>query len=311
MAPPFPPSAHLARLLTRTALPLLQPPHSLPFRASTLSLASTSLPAPYTPSEPFSERSIHALYPSPPPASPAAGEFSLKGLLLGNGGRRSRSREELVALALGRGTAGVGGEKEKTGPARALVEEWLREGRREMGERVRASGRRGDEAFRLGVEERLRYNATVPLASLPEALALLAAPRSSYLSNPLELLPVPNPAGHLSHVAAIAQDLAKAGGSEAQGTAWYTLRLRLSLIYTLSELRLLSHFSPSPSPSSPFSPAPSAPAPAAEEALADAIAFSRTLVDQTAALGEKVNDAQAYAEWVGKSWAGLIRSAGV
>ncbi|GAA5901708.1 hypothetical protein JCM6882_006047 [Rhodosporidiobolus microsporus] len=299
MAPPPPPSHHLARLLTRTALPLVLPPSSLPFRASTLALASASLPAPHTPPQPFSTRTVHALYPSPPVAdSTSPGDWSWKGLLMGNGGKRSRSREELIALARGEGTAhvGGGGAREKTGPARALVEEWLRAGRGEMVRAVKASGKTGEEAYRLGVDERLRYNAQIGLERVPEALALLAAPRTTYLSNPLEALPFPSPVPHLSHVAHIAQDLAKAAGSEAQGTAWYTLRLRLSLIYTLSELRLLA---PSSSPSS------------SEERLADAIAFSRTLFDQTAALAEKGEDVRAYGEWVGKSWAGLARSAGV
>ncbi|GAA5968948.1 hypothetical protein JCM11641_000787 [Rhodosporidiobolus odoratus] len=300
------PSAHLARLLTRTALPLLQPPHSLPFRASTLSVASASLPAPHTPSEPYSERTIHALYPSPPSASTAgssSSQWSLKGFLIGNGGSRSRSRHELIALAQGKGTASVGGEREKTGPARALVEEWLRAGREHMKEKVKASGKTGEAAYRLGMEERLQYNTTVSLQNLPEAFALLTAPRASPLNNPLELLPVPNPAPHFSHVAHIAQDLAKAAGSDAQGTAWYLLRLRLSTIYLLSELHLLSPLSPSTSPSNSEE--------ITVERLEGAIALSRSLFDQSQALCGTVKDAGLYAEWVAESWRGIIRSAGV
>ncbi|GAA5834728.1 hypothetical protein JCM11251_003644 [Rhodosporidiobolus azoricus] len=295
MTPPPPPSAHLARILTRTALPLVLPPSSLPFRASTLALASAFLPAPHTPSQPYTERTIHALYPSPPVADHSSSDWSLKGFLIGNGGKRSKSRDELVALARGQGTARVGGPREKVGPARALVEEWLREGRAEMKRKVLASGLMGEAAYRLGVEERLRYNATsIGLDRVPEALALLAAPRSTPLSKPLELLPFPSPIPHFSHVAHIAQDLAKAAGSEAQGTAWYTLRLRLSLIYTLSELRLVAPSSASP-----------------DDRLAEAILFARAAFERSERAGERAEDVRAYGEWVGESWKGLARSAGV
>jgi hypothetical protein len=79
-------------------------------------------------------------------------------------------------------------------------------------------------------------------------------------------------------------------------TAWYSLRLRLSTIYALSEFRLLS-------PTTASLPT--------EDRLLDAIAFSRSLFSQSAALGEKAGDAQAYAEWVGKSWKGLAVSRGM
>ncbi|GAA6014005.1 hypothetical protein JCM10207_000203 [Rhodosporidiobolus poonsookiae] len=296
--PPPAPSAHLARLLTRTALPLL-PAHG--FRASTLQLASLSLPAPYTPAEPYPPRTLHALYPSSPASSAGEGllgDFSLKGLLIGNGGRRSRSRQELIALARGQGTATAqaGGERERTGPARALVDEWMREGRRRMVDAVRESGVTGEKAYRLGVEERLRFNAEVGLDRLPEALALLSAPRTTPLSSPAALLPLPSPAAHLAHVAAIAQVLAKAAGSEAQGTAWYALRLRLAAIYTLSELSLLS---------------PSLSSASSEEKLAVALQTAKDLFDRSLELGNSVEDAQVYAGWVGKSWKGLAGSLGV
>ncbi|GAA6039881.1 hypothetical protein JCM8097_006779 [Rhodosporidiobolus ruineniae] len=293
MAPPPAPSAHLARLLTRAAVPLVRSSH--PFRASTLQLASLDLPAPHTPSETYSDHTIHALYPSPPAADATANDFSLKGLLIGNGGKRSRSRQELIALARGEGTASAHGEKERTGPARALVEEWLREGRREMVRSVKESGFKGEKAYRFGVAERLKYSAEIG-EKLPEALAILSAPRNTYLNNLLEAIPLPHVTPHLSHVAHIAQDLAKAAGSEAQGTAWYSLRLRLSTVYALSELQLFQNLL-----SSPSSP----------DSLKSAIALSASLFDQSAALGEKMDDAVLYAEWVRKSWMGLARSAGV
>jgi hypothetical protein len=45
----------------------------------------------------------------------------------------------------------------------------------------------------------------------------LNAPTSTYLSDLSAALPVPHITGHLSHVAEIAHDLAKASGSQAQG----------------------------------------------------------------------------------------------
>lgn len=83
--------------------------------------------------------------------------------------------------------------------------------------------------------------------------------------------------------------------SRSSQTAWYTLRLRLSTIYTLSELRLLA-------PSTSDLPT--------EDRLADAFSFSRSLFKQTAAIGDKADDAAAYAEWVTKSWKGLALSRG-
>lgn len=147
----------VAQQLTRAALPLVRE-HG--FTAHTLLAASSSVPAA---PQPLTEHTLNALFPSPP--IPAPSDFSIKGLLLGNGGKRSYTRQELIALARGEGTAPRG--RERTGPARALVEEWLREGRDVMVQRVRDSGLKGDQAMRLGVRERLRYNEDV-LDRLPQ-----------------------------------------------------------------------------------------------------------------------------------------------
>ncbi|KWU43021.1 hypothetical protein RHOSPDRAFT_20172 [Rhodotorula sp. JG-1b] len=161
----------------------------------------------------LTEHTLHALYPSPPAREPAEpGAFSLKGLLvLGNGGRQSLSKQQLVALARGQGTARRG--RERTGPARALVKEWLVQGRQDMVDIVSQSRLQGEEAaYRLGIEARLKYNQGL-LDKLPQALALLNAPTSTYLSDLSAALPVPHITGHLSHVAEIAHDLAKASGT--------------------------------------------------------------------------------------------------
>ncbi|GAA5912853.1 uncharacterized protein JCM6883_004855 [Sporobolomyces salmoneus] len=284
-------SQHIAKELTRLALPLI-PKHG--FTTQTLLLASSSS------SQPLSARTIDALYPSPPASIPSPNSFSLKGLAIGNGGKRSLSRPELIALARGQGiVAGSQQEgREKTGPARALFEEWLEEGRREMIKTVRESGLRGEEAMKKGMKERLMYNEQV-LDRLPQALALLSAPTTTPLSSPTSFLPSPIP--HLSHVASIAQDLAKSSGSQAQGTAWYSLRARLSLIYTLSELHLLSP--PSSDPSSTIT------TPA--ERIQASILFSEKLWRETGKVGDSIQGMEDFGNWVGKSWMGIGRSLGI
>lgn len=201
----------------------------------------------------LTEHTLHALYPSPPACEPAEpGAFSLKGLLvLGNGGRQSLSKQQLVALARGQGTARRG--RERTGPARALVNEWLVQGRQDMVDIVSQSRLQGEEAaYRLGIEARLKYNQDLldklpqvrrleqtergdepDLDSAPQALALLNAPTSTYLSDLSAALPVPHITGHLSHVAEIAHDLAKASGSQAQGvrSGWILLAPEVNLAF--------------------------------------------------------------------------------
>ncbi|GAA6025066.1 hypothetical protein JCM11491_006059 [Sporobolomyces phaffii] len=302
-------STHLASQLTRLALPLIEQ-HG--FTRETLVLASASLNGASTP---LSPRTIDALYPSPPLTIPSPSAFSLKGLAIGNGGKRSLSRTELIALARGDGIVPGSGlaHLEKTGPARALFNAWLEQGRSDMVDTVRQSRLRGDDALRRGVRARLEYNLPV-LDTLPQALALLSAPTTTPLSDPAAILPSPLP--HLAHVAAIAQDLAKASGSQAQGTAWYSIRTRLSLIYTLSELHLLSSPSPSPSPSPSSSPTTTpttltSTLTTREERIASATRYAETLFDETARVGDSVEGVRAFANWVVKSWMGIGRSLGV
>lgn len=201
----------------------------------------------------FTQHTLHALYPSPPAREQAEpGAFSLKGLLvLGNGGKQSLSKQQLVALARGQGTARRG--RERTGPARALVKEWLVQGRQDMIDTVTQSRLEGEPAYRLGIEARLKYNQdlldklpqvrttsihtererereapltlclALPHRTAPQALALLNAPTSTYLSDLSAALPVPHISSHLSHIAEIAHDLAKASGSQAQGVRFVSV----------------------------------------------------------------------------------------
>lgn len=126
--------------LLRLALPLI--PHS-GFSLHTLQLASKSLPS--APPAGYSAQTLSALFPSGPiRRSPVSS---------------SLSREEIVLEAKGE----LETEGEPVGPAQALLFEWLREGRREMGRAVReAGGARGaEERMRLGLRERVRYNEPV------------------------------------------------------------------------------------------------------------------------------------------------------
>lgn len=52
-------------------------------------------------------------------------------------------------------------EGERVGPAMALVQEWLEEGRRDMVGKVREVGLRGEAGVREGLRQRVRYNEPV------------------------------------------------------------------------------------------------------------------------------------------------------
>jgi len=133
--------------LLRLALPLV-PTHG--FSIKTLQLASRQLPN--GPPAGFSAQTLCALFPSPPPAQ--RGPFGPVGSL---------SREDLVKEA--RGELGEVGEP--VGPARALAEEWLREGRSNMTEAVRADKGKVEAKLRLGLSERVRWNEPI-LGMLPQ-----------------------------------------------------------------------------------------------------------------------------------------------
>ena len=145
----------------------------LELRGEAVARPSAALIAASGPSSPISPHTLNALFPSPPPAEPS--DWSLRGLALGNGARRSRSRHELVALARGEGTAPR--DRERTGPARALVDEWLVQGRDGMRRAVQDCGLRGEDAIRFGMRERIAYNEPV-LDKLPQVRSLSPSPHS-------------------------------------------------------------------------------------------------------------------------------------
>ena len=142
----------LAQLLS-LSLPLIK---STGFSTETLIRASVLLPPPHTPLAPagYSTATLDALFPSPPPTPKV----------------NSMTREEIIADARGE-MEGEALGRERFGPAQALVEEWLREGRRFMCDQVRDDGSKGEEAIRKGMEMRIRYNQDyidlLPDVSLP------------------------------------------------------------------------------------------------------------------------------------------------
>jgi len=76
----------------------------------------------------------------------------------------------LIALAKGKGLLDGNLElrgREKTGPARALLKEWLEQGRREMRDEIIKSGFKGEQAIKRGIKYRLMYNEPV-LDELPQ-----------------------------------------------------------------------------------------------------------------------------------------------
>lgn len=147
------------RNLLSLSLPLVR---TYGFTTNTLVRGSLLLPSPHTPPPPgYSPSTLNALFPSPPPRVRP----------------HSLSRDELIADARGE-MEGESAGRERFGPAKALVEEFLEEGRREMVRQVRSSGLKGEAAIRHGMETRVRYNEDV-LDYLPEVSPRRAVPHFS------------------------------------------------------------------------------------------------------------------------------------
>lgn len=132
-------AVRLPQQLLRLAIPLVP---STGFTTQTLSSASLLLPSPHTaPAPGYSHHTLQSLFPSAPPAPR----------------KRSLTREELLADAAGLPRR----EEERLGPAKALVEEWLEEGRRVMVGHLERGGWKGEVGVREGLRERVRWNENV------------------------------------------------------------------------------------------------------------------------------------------------------
>ncbi|KAM0787624.1 hypothetical protein ACM66B_003690 [Microbotryomycetes sp. NB124-2] len=280
----------MATRLLQLALPLVP---ELGFTTETLvTAAQRHLDAPLNAQ--VTERTVHSLYPSPPATD-------RQGLL----GKRSLKRHELVADARGHGP-----RRDRTGPAKALLEHWLGQGRRQMSDTVierrqqlldqprrppRSTADTTTELVRHGIRHRLEYNRPV-LDSLAEDLALLSTPSSQDLASLTRLLPFASPSPYLGHVARIAHDLAKASGDESQGLDWYAVRARIGTAYGAAELHLLS---------------PSLRSLSVDERLESTYEVVDKLLQRSQDLGQTVESATLFGRWVGKSWAGMGRSLGL
>ncbi|KAK4051139.1 hypothetical protein OIV83_002961 [Microbotryomycetes sp. JL201] len=282
----------LATRLLQCALPLVP---ELGFTTQTLvAAAARNLEAPLDGQ--VTERTIHSLFPSPA-ATDRDGLWR----------RRSLKRSELIADAHGHGP-----RRDRTGPAKALLEHWLGEGRRQMANAVferrqqqqhsnktdrtpRSTADTSNALVRHGIRHRLNHNRPV-LDTLTEDLALLSAPSSQDLVSLTRFLPFASPSPYLAHVARIAHDLAKASGDESQGLDWYAVRARIGTAYGAAELHLLS-------PSSRSLPI--------DERLESSYEVADKVLQRSGELGQSVEGATLFGRWVGKSWAGMGRSLGL
>ncbi|KZV64858.1 hypothetical protein PENSPDRAFT_756935 [Peniophora sp. CONT] len=124
---------------------------------------------------------------------------------------------------------------------------------------------------------RLRYNEPV-LSLLPEAFALLASPRTG--------LPPLDARTALKHATSVADEACHVVGDGSIGYDWYTRRASLAAVYAAAELHQMS------SPET-------------------ARAFLDSLLATSKSVGNVVSEAELYAEYIFKSWKGIIRSSGV
>ncbi|EJT97535.1 hypothetical protein DACRYDRAFT_24941 [Dacryopinax primogenitus] len=193
---------------------------------------------------------------------------------------------------------GRGDEAERT-----LFRAWLEEGKKDMREGLSESGNstvvaqgNGDkEKLYALLARRLRWNEPV-LDYLPDAFALLSSPSlDPPFSLPLPLsitLPRLRLIPGLAHVSAVADEacwlLSEPNDPPGAGK-YYAQRARIGTIYALSELHQLS----SPSPSS-----------RTDHFLRDMLNFTGTLPQVAGEVG-------TFLKFVGRSWAGILRSRGM
>ncbi|KDQ57140.1 hypothetical protein JAAARDRAFT_157264 [Jaapia argillacea MUCL 33604] len=124
---------------------------------------------------------------------------------------------------------------------------------------------------------RLKCNEPV-LGYLPEVFALLALPSRGL--PPLDLRPA------LRHSFKIADDACHASGDSTVGTSWYARRISLAGVYTATELHQLT------SPKTAYN-------------------FLDSLLESSSSLKASLDNGFDFANYVGRSWGGIIRSSGI
>ncbi|TDL25540.1 hypothetical protein BD410DRAFT_765041 [Rickenella mellea] len=127
------------------------------------------------------------------------------------------------------------------------------------------------------LKSRLSWNEPV-LRYLPEAFALIASPASGI--PPLDLRPA------LKHAATIADQACYISGDASVGTAWYTRRASLATIYAAAELHQLT------SPTTAYG-------------------FLDNLLTTPQSAEKAIGEVGLFADYIGKSWAGILRSSGI
>ncbi|KAH9831587.1 uncharacterized protein C8Q71DRAFT_293293 [Rhodofomes roseus] len=124
--------------------------------------------------------------------------------------------------------------------------------------------------------QRLKQNEPV-LQFLPEAFALLASPTNGL--PPLDPLPA------LKHAGSVADEACHIVGEHNIGLAWYSRRATLGAVYAAAELHQLN------SPSTVYD-------------------FLESLLDSSGKVESALQDAGTFAGYIGRSWAGIIKSRG-
>ncbi|KAF9456758.1 hypothetical protein BDZ94DRAFT_1274874 [Collybia nuda] len=154
---------------------------------------------------------------------------------------------------------------------RNLIKAWLDDGIRYMD--TMPPGSSVNEVLRA----RLEYNEPV-LQFLPEAFALLASPQSGL--PPLDLRPA------LQHASTIADKACRITGDKSLQLAWYTRRMSLATIYSVSELHQLT------SPDTAYT-------------------FLETLLHSSVSFKSSLNEVDLFSSYIVKSWRGIINSYGI
>ncbi|KAI0685973.1 hypothetical protein BC835DRAFT_1513650 [Cytidiella melzeri] len=126
------------------------------------------------------------------------------------------------------------------------------------------------------LSQRLRHNEPV-LGILPEAFATLATPLGFHLLDP-------NPA--LKHAASVAEEACAITQDTSIGPSWYARRASLAAIYTAAELHQFK------SPETAYD-------------------FLVDVLQGSSKIDNAISDVGQFAEYVGRSWAGIIRSRGI